>query len=170
MSDNLRVIEADSIWVFVQRVSDAGYFKGSVLDYGCGQQPYRSFVERGGGEYTGYDRPHFGGSVVSDPVGPDVAGGPAYDTILCTQVLQYVVYPRDLLRWFHVHADTLVMTYPTNWPEVEVADLHRFTKAGMEDMLARVGFDVVVHERRAEARAYDNVFALGYGVVARALR
>jgi hypothetical protein len=64
-------------------------------------------------------------------------------------------------------AATLVMTYPTNWPEVETDDLHRFTKAGMERLLHRAAFNIVVHEQRASVRAVGNRFVLGYGVVAR---
>ena len=94
------------------------------------------------------------------------------DTILCTQVVQYVPTPA---LWIHqkLHAllspgGVLVLTYPTHWPEVEEADLHRFTKAGMTRLLVDAGFVIDRHERRAEFVWNGETFAVGYGVVARA--
>lgn len=196
---DLRTIERDSIRAFVQRAADEGYLSGRVLDYGCGKQPYRGIVEAASGEYVGYDAPSFPASVASsDTTGQ--AFGQEFDAILCTQVVQYVPGVTDFF-WklrerrrlnkapkghvltpgnqppFH-----LVLTYPTNWPEVEPEDLHRFTKAGMERLLTEAGFEIVLHEKRqsfsdAKIITFDNrshrtgpgdLFALGYGVVARA--
>lgn len=175
---DLRTIERKSIRAFVQRAADDGYLSGRVLDYGCGKQPYRDIVEATGGEYVGYDSPQYGGSVVTEEIGDDRVGRFDWQAILCTQVLQYVHHVAVMLRGFktdlqeeHGH---LVLTYPTNWPEVEPEDLHRFTKAGMERLLVEVGFEIVLHERRAWITAdlgngrSNGEFALGYGVIARA--
>jgi predicted TPR repeat methyltransferase len=187
VTDLLTELENDSIRKFLNSVADEGYFKGRVLDYGCGTSPYRRIVEEHGGEYTGFD-------LESNPVnqGGDVnpelarydfwAYGNLWDTILCTQVLQYVPNYEGFIRrlgytlgaWRTDRVGVLVMTYPTNWPEVQEADLHRFTKAGMERLLIEAGFSILRHDRRAvvhgsadgEYLGYD--FALGYGLVARA--
>ena len=80
-------------------------------------------------------------------------------------------------HWLTGENGYLVMTYPTNWPEVEPEDLHRFTKAGMERLLTEAGFTIVMHQRRASVFAGEfknsppfdrEEFALGYGVVAKA--
>lgn len=166
-----RDLERDSIRAFVA----SHVFEGRVLDYGCGKQPYRDLVERTA-EYVPFDRTHFPANVSGENVGADVETHPTYlqphqwDTILCTQIFQYVHDPADLLADFHHllrNDGTLVLTYPTNWAEVEPEDLHRFTKAGMELMLQGEGFTIERHERRAEVEAAGMVFPLGYGVVAR---
>ena len=198
---NLRDYERASIRAFVQQAADDGYLSGRVLDYGCGKQPYRDIVEAAGGEYHGFDLARFQANVSGEdmgaseltmspfwwPIAPPILGHRAYDAILCTQVLQYVEDPADLLgdlRWQENHARlehpfALVLTYPTNWPEVEPEDLHRFTKAGMERLLTEAGFEIVRHERRAEVLMSSkrngprppeplDYIALGYGVIARA--
>ena len=197
---DLRTLERDSIRAFVQKAADEGYLSGRVLDWGCGKQPYRDIVEAAGGEYVGFDRAAFPGNVSGeDMFMEDLGNYQKWDTILCNQVVQYVPIGtgiRDglqgmldwicsLLQWYDMAQDPprtiqkrghLVMTYPTNWPEVEPEDLHRFTKAGMERLLVDAGFTVVTHERRAEVYArragiresQDDVLALGYGCVARA--
>lgn len=181
---NLREYERASIIEFVGQAALAGHFKGRVLDYGCGRQPYREIVEAGGGEYHGFDRAHFAGTLdgVGD-VGELLIHG--YDAVLCTQVVQYLHYPTDemhklrgLLAEAHGH---LVLTYPTNWPEVEADDYRRFTRAGMARMLEHAGFTILRHEPRGSVwdprfdvgsnkrvTATGEEFVLGYGVVARA--
>lgn len=185
---NLRELERESIRAFVQSAADEGYLSGRVLDFGCGRQPYREIVETAGGEYLGFDSPRFPASTTSELHVPDWPH--AYDATLCTQVLQYVPNPMTALhqignglRPIYHGADRekarhLVMTYPTNWPEVEPEDLHRFTKAGMERLLTEAGFTIIRHEERAEVVGAVRVpngllttgdaFALGYGVIAQA--
>ena len=178
----LRELEAQSIRSFVQSAADEGYLSGRVLDYGCGKQPYREIVEAGG-EYHGYDRAWFGGALAD--VG-DVMEGEhdtwwfrEWDSILCTQVLQYVPMEEEspfkmpwLLRNMarKIRGGHLVLTYPTNWPEVEPDDLHRFTKAGMERLLGEAGFEIVKHEPRETAAVTldGEELIAGYGVIARA--
>jgi len=178
---NLRDYERESIRAFVGHAGANGYLSGRVLDFGCGQQPYRDLVAAAGGEYIPFDRAHFPGNVSGEDVGGEPWPYTDYDTILCTQVIQYVDYPADILRAFKLRGKVLVMTYPTTWAEVEAADRWRFTKAGMTWMLEQAGFAILLHERRGtlyDARfpagrekritALSDEFAIGYGVVARA--
>ena len=204
---NLREAERNSIVQFVGQAAMDGYLSGRVLDYGCGKQPYREIVEAAGGEYHGFDRVKFPASVAEWTMGSAMCSlTTSGDAILCTQVVQYLPLAgavqfddrpsptrteplEDTLRsfWLQTKGQNghLVMTYPTNWPEVEPEDLHRFTKAGMERLLTEAGFEIVRHERRAAvlcglAETPPNIegttigrleadrFALGYGVVARA--
>lgn len=181
----LRELESASIRAFVQSAADEGYLSGRVLDYGCGRQPYRDIVEAAGGEYLPFDRVDFPASCAEQDWGDDDAEIGPLDAILCTQVIQYIEDPFALLqrmpsllgglRHVDLGGGCLVMTYPTNWPEVEREDLHRFTKAGMERLLTEAGFTIVRHERRAWALMVasdvgdaNERIALGYGVIARA--
>jgi SAM-dependent methyltransferase len=160
--DPIRQAEIVSIRRFIEARREI--FRGRVLDYGAGKpgtcrqpQPYRYLVERPDVEYLPYDR----GDVL--PNGP-------FDVILCTQVLQFVEDPSltisQFAEWLRPWHGVLVMTYPTNWAECESSDLWRFTKAGVDRMLYRGGFEVGIHELRAEVQIDVFHFPLGYGVVA----
>ena len=192
---SLREVEAKSIRDFVQQAASEGYISGVVLDFGCGKQPYRDIVESikpfGGPIYQAFDQAAFPANVSGEDIGkgdPLIMQG--WGTILCTQVVQYVpLYPDEdgleslLIRFRQALEDQhghLVMTYPTNWPEVEPEDLHRFTKAGMERLLTEAGFTIVMHQRRGDPklmvcheeilgrRVWASEYTLGYGVVAKA--
>jgi len=171
MSD-LRDIEHKSIKEFVQRACDMGYVTGRVLDWGCGKQPYREVIEETGAEYEGYDLAEFPANLSGEDVGADLFWDPnAWDTILCTQVIQYVPLVHDFVSELHSRLFTggyLVMTYPTNWPEVEPDDLHRFTMHGMNRLLEEERFEIFHHERRHGFEHSGVSFSCGYGVVARA--
>lgn len=167
----LREREGDSIRDFVQKAADHGHLDGDVLDFGSGQQPYRDIVEaRPAARYFPYDSPTFPGSVADD----DTTSGAwqrRFDAILCTQVVQYVEDVEYLLQSFHgrLHpGGALVLTYPTNWPEVEDDDLHRFTRAGMGRLLTVARFEIVWHLLRFEVKLRTSEsLQIGYGVVAR---
>lgn len=173
---NLRELERRSIREFVQSAADEGYLSGRVLDVGAGHQPYRDIVEAASGTYTPYDAPSFPGNVGTVDTTGD-AFGQSFDTVLCTQVTQFVDDVRDFLWRLRIDRlsgnGTLVMTYVTNWPEVEREDLHRHTKTGMTRLLTDAGFSVIRHDLRAHAfispgpPKHAEPFALGYGVVAR---
>lgn len=160
--DDIRQIERHSIRRFMEQ--HRSYLQGRVLDFGAGKpgtchepQPYRDLVD---GEYEPYD--------LGDP-----APRGLYDTIMCNQVFQYLDNPSETLECFYRRLETgghLVMTYTTNWDEVEAGDFWRFTKSGMEKMLRKVSFAVRVHERRAEVRIGNFKFPLGYGLVAVAVK
>ena len=181
---NLREAEAKSIRDFVQKAADAGYLSGRVLDYGCGRQPYRDIVEAAGGTYFGYDQTCWPANVSGEDVGEHptnvmIREG-RFSAVLMTQVIQYIPM-EDLMGgmtqggyhhfWTPIKdwSDILVMTYPTNWPEVEPEDLHRFTQTGMKRLLTEAGFEILEHEWRHGIRSMTGEsFAIGYGVIARA--
>jgi hypothetical protein len=171
----LRALEHESIRGFVYQAACDEYLSGRVLDWGCGKKPYREMIEKAGGHYEGYDLAEFPANVSGEDVGSELFwDANAWDAILCTQVVQYVPFPEliELLADFRDRLfddGHLVMTYPTNWPEVEGADLHRFTKAGMERMLTEARFEILEHECRGigAVSLSGDEFAVGYGVIAR---
>jgi len=125
------------------------FVKGRVLDAGCGAQQYRPVLERYGASYFCVDK------WVDDPV-PDakldvqalgsIADG-SFDTVFCSQVLEYVPEPDKALReCFRVlkPGGTLVLSAPFAIGIHDAPrDLFRFTPFGLRDLAERAGFDVV---------------------------
>lgn len=172
---SVRKVERASIREFVTTCQP--YLSGRVLDYGCGLQPYRDIVEAVGGEYEGFDRDSFPGSVGvnigfdGEPMPLVLRESETFHSILCNQIVQYVPDPGELLTRFRgalAEGGHLILTYPTTWAEVETDDLARFTRAGMERLLRRAGFTIVRHEQRAVIDLGGFRLPLGYGVLARA--
>jgi SAM-dependent methyltransferase len=149
-NDKIRQVERASIRAFMEKYR--GLLRGRVLDFGAGTRPYQDLVD---GEYVPLEQ--------GDWFGP----GP-FDAVMCNQVAQYLGDPSAALDEIACRlrqGGRLVMTYPTNWPEVEETDLWRFTKAGMTHLLEGAGFTILAHDLRAELVSGANRFALGYGVV-----
>lgn len=164
---DLRDMERASIARFVASCSYA--LGGHVLDLGCGQQPYRHIIEDAGGVYQGYDRADYPGTVVLTNVGDEPTPF-TYDAVVCTQVVQYIPDPLIFLRGVRDLLNVnghLILTWPTNWPEVEPEDLHRFTAMGMRRLLGLAGFIILRLEPRAHFVRGGDTFTLGYGAVAR---
>lgn len=150
-NDTVRRLERSSIRLFMEE--NRQYLRGRVLDFGAGKQPYRDLVE---GEYVPLEQ------------GDRWPDG-SFDAVMCNQVMQYLGRPRETL--FQIcyalkSAGALVMTYPTNWDELEPTDFWRFTRFGMERLLTSVGLEILKHERRAEINLNGFRFPLGYGVIA----
>lgn len=168
--DDARKLEHESIRAFIQACGDC-YLNADVLDFGCGRQPYRQMIEDAGGRYVGFDRPGFPANVGGETHGPAYPlDDQVWDVIVCTQILQYVPYPGDLLAKFHDalgQRGWLILTGPTNWPEVEAADLSRFTQTGIRQLLETVHFEI--HELRSRASLLIDGFelSLGYQAIAR---
>lgn len=154
----IRTLERSSLRAFLEKYRS--YLVGRVLDYGCGlshtcvkPQPYRDLVL---GEYVPYDKGY-----------PKPDG--TFDTILLTQVVQFIADWPSLLVSFHQRTKRLVVTYPTHWEEVEPDDLLRYTRRGMEHFVTRAGFRIVVHEARWSLPFEDFALVGGYGLIAEVL-
>lgn len=170
---SLRDDERRSIEDFLRAAAKDGYVVGKTLDIGCGHQPYKGLLTAYGSEveYHGYDRPNLAGSLgVTE--GADVLLNRGWQTIICTQVIQYVDNPFLFLREIRsmlmegVHA-SLVITGPTNWPVVESADKWRYTPAGIGWLLGEVGFREVDVRRRAVFDGGGEPWLVGWGATAR---
>jgi SAM-dependent methyltransferase len=114
---------------------------GRLLDVGCGSQPYRPWIERGGLSYVGVDWPSSPSQASSDTVQWDLTTTPwpfedaSFDAILCTEVLEhYPDPPRLVAECARVcrPGTLLVFTAPLAWPEhLEPYDYYRFTQYGL---------------------------------------
>ncbi len=158
---SVRSLQATLIRGFLESIE----WQGRVLDYGCDIAPYRDIVEGKGAEWHGYNRVSFPSGHKRADVGASAPLAQEWDMILCTQVLQYVPDAQALLLYFGLACNTLVMTYATNWPEVEADDLFRYTHSGMEALLHDW---TIVHHRELGSVTFEGseTMALGYGCVA----
>lgn len=153
-NDSARQVERESIRLFVQK--HRALLAGRVLDFGAGKQPYRDLFDPAA-DYLPLEQ------------GEPRPTGRQFDAVLCTQVMQYIERPLGLLDYFRQVVKfngSLIMTYGTNWPEVEASDLFRYTKSGMTLLLAQTGWSVRDHQLRAEINLNGFRLAMGYGVVA----
>jgi SAM-dependent methyltransferase len=76
----------------------------------------------------------------------------AFDSILCTQVLDDVQEPARVLKEFHRvlrEGGTLVLTVPQSWGDYDpLYDFWRFTERGLRYLLTTSGFTVETLRRR----------------------
>lgn len=163
--DPIRAVERASIRAYVNEHSHL--LTGRVLDFGCGLQPYRSLIT---GVYHGFDKSYYPTENEYEKALDHLHNIERFNTILCTQVLEYYRNPFTAVALFSrllITGGYLICTYPTNWDEVEQEDLQRLTMCGMHDLLTHCGFEILNHTRRAEVKIGNFRFPLGYGVVAR---
>jgi SAM-dependent methyltransferase len=132
--------------------------RGDVLDVGCGEQPYRSLLTNAG-SYQGLDiadandRFGYGRDDTLYVNGyPWPVPGESIDLALCTEVLEHVLEPADLLTEVKRclrPGGRLLMTVPfaARWHFVPF-DYWRFTPSAITHLLVEAGFvDVRIYSR-----------------------
>ena len=143
-------LQAASIWQDLKLVLSA--CQGSVLDVGCGAQPYRTLLPTSV-SYTGIDtvdaQVHFGYTV------PDtiyfqgdtwpIASG-SIDTVIATETLEHVLCPEKFL------AEARRVLKPNGWMVLTVPfaarwhfiphDYWRFTPSGLRQVMTNAGLPV----------------------------
>lgn len=152
-------------WMIMHR----HYFRGKdVLDFGCGQQPYRSLVEEMGGYYFGYDAPEFPNSQVTEPVGFLIPSDAHFDVILCNQVLTLVRDPLAMLKSFRSRCTVLMLTVDQSYRQFHPDDRWRWTESGLRTLLEAAGFYEHHHDEIFTVDlAPDYQLVLTRGVIAR---
>jgi SAM-dependent methyltransferase len=140
-------LQLASIWRDLHRL--LAKETGAVLDVGCGEQPYRSLLTHAksyqgldiaeSDERFGYARPDtlFVGGY------PWPVADASADLVLCTEVLEHVLEPADLLREVRRcvrPCGRLLMTVPfaARWHFVPY-DYWRFTPSGITHLLHELG-------------------------------
>ena len=126
------------------------YVGGMVLDLGCGSRPFEAFFNGRVTRWVGADYPSSGHprahpDVLADAMMLPLAGE-CFDTVLCTQVLEHVPEPMDVLReaWRVLRpGGHLVLTAPQyNALHGEPQDFYRYTKYGLDHLARKAGFEV----------------------------
>jgi SAM-dependent methyltransferase len=140
--------ERQSILDFALRVARELEPGRRLIDVGAGNSPYRELFDHLRYESTDWQHsPHAGARAV-DHVGPahdlPVADG-EYDAVLCTQVLEHVPNPSEVIEELHrilAPGGRLYMTVPLVWELHELPfDFYRYTPHGLASMLAAAGFE-----------------------------
>ena len=128
----------------------AGHVKGVILDYGCGNQPYRSLFEGRGERYITADIAQNADASVDLIVAPGERlplTDASVDTVLSTQVLEHVGDPLHYLSEASRvlrNGGALILTCPASYMlHEEPHDYFRFTRFGLDSLLARSGLEVV---------------------------
>jgi SAM-dependent methyltransferase len=122
---------------------------GKVLDVGCGSQQYREFLnyrQYFGIEWSADKRP---------PVVADVTQIPfrtaAFDSALCTEVLEHLPEPGHCLSEIHrvvKPGGSVLFTVPmTVHTHSEPHDFYRYTEYGLRYQLEKHGFEVLTLRR-----------------------
>jgi glycosyltransferase involved in cell wall biosynthesis/SAM-dependent methyltransferase len=128
-----------------------------VADVGAGSAPFRELFDHV--DYVTVDRcesPH------DDPSKFDILasaeaiplGDESLDAILCTQVLEHIPNPGDVLAEFHRllrPEGRLFLTTPLVWEEHEKPnDFFRYTRSGLEYLLGGAGFEQIEINSRSD--------------------
>lgn len=149
-------LQAATIWRDLGRELPSAY--GTVLDVGCGAQPYRRLLPShvhyigidtsDAGNHFGYQAPdtlYFSG--VRWPVGDE-----SVDLVLCSEVLEHVSEPgiflSEMYRCLRPGGRVLLtVPFAARWHFIPY-DYWRYTPAGLKQLLTRASFQkVVVHAR-----------------------
>jgi len=141
-------LQASSIWRDLKEILPG--VTGSIVDVGCGAQPYRSLVSIGA-TYIGIDsvasKDHFGYEVPDTRYfsGDDwPVADESVDFVLCTEVLEHVPDPQRFLdEAFRclVPGGAILLTVPfaARWHFIP-HDYWRFTPSGLDRLLGEAGF------------------------------
>jgi SAM-dependent methyltransferase len=134
---------------------------GSLLEVGCGAQPYRHLIPQGC-RYTGLDWEQAGANF--DYFQPDTVyysgdrfpfADASFDTLFHTEVLEHVYQARDFLKEccrVLKPSGTMLFTVPFQARYHYIPhDYFRFTPAALERMLGEAGFGNI----RIKARGSD---------------
>ena len=133
----------------------AEHIRGRVLDLGCGSRPYESHFQGRVDSWVGLDMPvpgemnthlpHLVADAQSLPLTSE-----SFDTVLCTQVLEHVPEPLELLREVRrvLKSDgRLVLTAPQyNGLHGEPRDFYRYTCYGLEHLGRKAGMQIELIE------------------------
>ena len=135
------------------------YVKGITLDVGCGRKPYEKTFFAGAEKYVGLD-------YLTDRSTPDVVGSAtaiplgdaAFDTVVCTEVLEHVPDPLQAFREMYrvlKPGGYLILSTPMYWPRHEAPyDYFRYPYDGLLHLVKTGGFELVELYNRGRSYAF----------------
>lgn len=123
---------------------------GTLLDFGCGGQPYKSLFSQRIDRYIGADVAASMGvqlDIEMNPGEPVPLADASVDTILSTQTLEHVydfqLYMRECHRLLKP-GGCLILTVPMQWRVHEAPyDYWRFTRYGVSELTSQNDLDVL---------------------------
>ena len=119
-----------------------------VLDFGCGNQPYRSLLETKFKRYVGADLPgNQDAELLIGPRGQLPCGDYSFDCVLSSEVLEHTANPRLYLsEAYRVlrAGGSLVLSVPAIWVyHPDPIDYWRWTIAGLQFEIRDAGFELI---------------------------
>lgn len=131
------------------------YIKGILLDFGCGQKPYKNiFVVD---KYIGIDIEKSGHEHSESQVDIFYDGKTIpfkdnyFDSIFSSEVFEHIFNLDEVCREINRVLKPngfLVITIPFVWDEHEIPyDFARYTSFGIIDILSRHGFEIIIKEK-----------------------
>ena len=142
---------ADPLWVarrcLLRQMKNRCYLiQGDVLDAGSGNLPYRHLFNRVD-RYVATDMPPTRGVDAHEDALRLAFADNAFHAVLCSQVLEHVREPQQLIREASRvlrPGGALILTTPQVWGlHLEPNDYFRFTKYGLTHLAESQGLDVI---------------------------
>ncbi len=134
----------DIIWNDLEEA--ARYSKGYLLDIGCGKKPYKEIFNSRTAKYIGLDPNEKSADINEDFYKSSISAN-SFDTILATQVLEHVPYPKEFLRKCNKILKTkgiIIISVPLlAGIHEEPHDYYRFTKYALSNLLENTNFSIV---------------------------
>lgn len=134
------------------------YISGKTLDLGAGSAKYREIINKKATEYITFDMvPGEDIDVVGDalnlPFGPS-----AFDTVVCTQVLEHIEKPwlmvKEIRRILKENG-LCILTAPFLSPyHADPHDYFRYTIEGMKSLFENENFEII------ECSSYGKIFSV----------
>ena len=141
------------LWDGIKR--NAHYMKGVMMDFGCADSPYRKVfhVDR----FIGMDVVESGHEHNNEKIdvyydGTNIPFEDKYfDSVLSTEVFEHIFNIDEILCELNrvlKDGGHMLITVPFVWEEHEAPyDFGRYTTFGIEHLLNKSGFEVIVHEK-----------------------
>jgi SAM-dependent methyltransferase len=135
----------------MRRVADSESLPpgAKVLDYGCGNKPYRELFVKKFEQYIGADLPgNPDADIIIGEAGEIPVADDSFDCVLSTEVMEHTTDPRFYLQEVGrvtKPGGSLVLSVPAIWVyHPDPIDYWRWTIAGLQYELRRAGFDIVL--------------------------
>jgi SAM-dependent methyltransferase len=127
------------------------YFRGRLIDIGCGEKPYKKLLCEFVAEHVGVDHEHsLHSSIDTDLIGTAYkipVDDSSFDCALCTAVLEHLEEPELALNeCYRVLSKSGIAIYsvPFIWHlHEEPRDFYRFSKYGLKYLFEKVGFEII---------------------------